>query len=165
MVSFKLPSFAGVRLAPNADIIVTGKASAAMANGDVVESIDDGLTWTKADTPTLSDTVQDVSLKGVVVFDPVKGTTAFAVDDRVSVCIWGIITCKAIGTAGIDEFELLQAGTAGDAGRVRVSTYASIGTVTHDHIVRVLQSHVGLAMNAQNGAADTLVWVFVGMRA
>jgi len=165
MMLKNLPEYAGVVAADFPYIAVTGKAGGAFNAGTVVESTDDGLSWTSADTGNLTDSVQDLATRGVVMFDPAKGTANYATGDKITVVIWGIVACRAVGTAGIDEFELLQAGTSTDVGRVRVSTYASANSVTHDHFVRVLQSHVGLALNAQNGAADSLVWVFVGVRA
>jgi len=157
----KLPSFAGVIQAGFDHLTVTGKAGGAMANGDVVETTD-GLSWTLADTPTLSDTVSDNTMKGVVVFNPNKGTVAYATNDLITIMVWGMITCKAVGTAGITMGEYLQAGTGADAGRVRASTYASAAAATHDHLkAALIGSHVGTALSVQNGAADTLVWVLI----
>jgi hypothetical protein len=129
----------------------------------MVESAD-GLTWTKADTGTLTVGATDVNLKGVVVFDPAKGTTAYTAGDTISILIHGIIAVHCAATAGITPGLLLKSGTTTDVGRAIVFALDSATTDKHDLLHKVYASCFGIALSSQNGAADSLAWMFVGVK-
>ncbi len=163
MLLTKLPTFAGESPDIVPRVVVTGKTSGTVAPGDMVESTD-GVTWTKSDTGALTVGANDLNLKGVVVFDPAKGTTAYTAGDQISILIFGVVSVHCVNTAGITPGLLLQSGTSADVGRAKAFTWVSAASDTHEVMHKVWASCFGISLGTQNGAADSLVWMFMGVK-
>jgi hypothetical protein len=160
-----LPNFAGVLLPTGPRLVVTGKAGGAVAPGDAVESTDGGKTWTAASTEVLGVAATDVNMKGIAVFDPKKGLTSYASGDVFSICLFGVITAKAVATSGILVGRLVKASVAaGTPGQATLGVAASVAADVHDNLPLMYNSMLGVALSAPAATAGALFWLFVGVR-
>ena len=164
MLPNTLPNIAGVVLPWGPRLVVTGKAGGVLSPGDLVESTD-GKSFTAASTEVLGVASTDVTMKGICVFDPNKGTAAYASGDMISVCLFGVCSAKAVASSSIAIGRSVKASVAaGTPGQAILGTAASVAADVHDNLLLMYNSLVGTALTAPAAGAGSLFWLFVGLK-